>query len=138
MFDLVENQANAKDIKIESKIAKDIAVYADNNMTSTILRNLLSNAIKFTPKGGMITLETERDNNKVVVHVKDNGVGIDKSKQDLLFKIENKTTTDGTENERGSGIGLVLCKELVEKQGGQISVQSVPGRGEVFLVLLYR
>jgi len=110
-------------------------VYADVNMLTTIIRNLVSNAIKFTPSGGEIVISArqfEKEPNFVYISVKDSGVGISEENQSKLFKIDKSFTTLGTHQERGTGLGLILVKEFVEKHGGKIWVESELGKGSVF------
>jgi PAS domain S-box-containing protein len=126
-----------KSILFENKIAGKFYVYADKDMLSTIIRNLLSNAIKFTPKGGNITLvsrlkKTIKSQEYVEISVKDSGVGISEQMQSKLFDIGEAISTRGTENEKGTGLGLILCKEFVEKHNGEIWVESKVGKGTTF------
>lgn len=136
-IELLNQPAKNKSILLTNKIPEKIVVYADKNMLSTIIRNLISNAIKFTPKGGKIefnsTVRTIKNNQKVVeVVIKDNGIGVSKKMQSKLFDIGESTSTKGTENESGTGLGLILCKEFVEKHGGKIWVESEVGKGSKF------
>jgi signal transduction histidine kinase len=101
-------------------------------MVETILRNLVTNAIKFTPKGGRIDVTAIEKDGFLYISVKDSGVGMTKEALGNLFRIETSFTTRGTENEKGTGLGLILCKEFAEKQGGQIGVESEPGKGSTF------
>jgi signal transduction histidine kinase len=96
------------------------------------LRNLISNAIKFTKSGGNLNIVVISDKNQVVISISDNGIGINEEKLKTLFNIASNTTSLGTANEKGSGLGLVLCKEFVEKQGGKIWVESEVGKGSDF------
>jgi len=89
-------------------------------MFSTIIRNLISNAIKFTHKNGNIILEAQKNYQFIEITIKDSGIGIPKKKQSKLFDIGENTSTKGTENESGTGLGLILCKEFIEKHGGKI------------------
>ena len=129
---LVENQAANKDIRILTDITDHCIVLADKNMINTILRNLLTNAIKFTPKNGSILVSVNNMNYQVEISVKDTGVGISRENMNNIFEIDRKTSTRGTENETGSGLGLILCKEFVEKHGGKIWVESEPEKGSAF------
>ncbi len=122
-----------KNIKISYKINKE-TIYADKNLLNTILRNLLTNAIKFTHNGGKIILSTENDNLNTIISVKDNGVGMNKEQLQKLFQLNKYTTTKGTNNETGSGLGLFLCKELIEKHKGKIWVESKEYVGSTFFV----
>ena len=125
-----------KQIKLKNDIEPGISVFADIKMTNTILRNLISNAIKFTNPDGFIYISSEENENFVNIKVKDTGVGIDEENSDKLFKPDSSYSTDGTAHEKGTGLGLVLCKELVEKQGGEIRVESKQGQGSTFLFSL--
>jgi len=133
--DIVENLqivAEAKNIKIYHDINANIRVYADNNMLHTILRNLVSNAIKFTNVGGQIILYAEQTDSEVVITVSDNGVGIAPEMFTKLFNISEVHTTTGTADETGTGLGLLLCKEFVEKHNSKIWVESELGKGSDF------
>jgi len=120
-----------KDIKIILPI-KTYMVFADKNMMCAVVRNLLSNAIKYTYPGGSITINVEKQNNYILTEIIDQGVGIPDKLKSMLFRIENKYSTPGTQNEKGTGLGLILCKEFVEKNGGAISVESEVGKGSKF------
>ncbi|MCF8391579.1 MAG: PAS domain S-box protein [Bacteroidales bacterium] len=127
-----EIMAQNKEIHLSYKLTEDIILYADRSMLSTVLRNLISNAIKFTPKLGSIEVYAHQDQNAVIISVKDTGVGISEERLNALFHNENYDTTEGTNNEAGSGLGLVLCKDLVEKHGGRIWAESQEGFGSIF------
>ncbi len=128
--------AKSKNIRIWDHTTNDVFLTADSNMLLTLLRNIISNAIKFTPKDGLVEIsaETKHYNQKpfIVVAVKDTGVGIPEEKMNQLFKIEENYTTTGTEKEKGSGLGLILCKEFVEMHGGKIWCTSSVGKGSTF------
>ena len=135
---LLNQSADDKSIKILSQITEDIFVNADRNMLSTIIRNLLSNAIKFTRKGGeiMITsrLISDKNNSEATeITISDNGVGIPSEIQSKLFDVGQDISTKGTDNETGTGLGLVLCKEFVEKHGGEIWIKSEIDKGSQFI-----
>lgn len=134
--ELLNQSAENKSIQIINQIPKNIYVDADKDMLSTIIRNLLSNAIKFTPKEGEITITailsiTKKNKNFTTISIKDCGVGIDKKIQSKLFDISENTSTKGTEDESGTGLGLILCKEFVEKHSGEIWIESEVGKGTV-------
>lgn len=130
-------QAENKDIRIESNIDESIQIFADSQMIHTVLRNLVSNAIKFTGEGGKIELSARIiANNKPQKHVElrvtDNGVGMDESEVARLFRIDGGLRGHGTNNERGTGLGLIVCREFVEKNGGTIWASSRLNYGTTF------
>jgi signal transduction histidine kinase len=129
---ILSPHAESKQIKIIARVEENITAVADKNMIATVIRNLISNAIKFTPKNGRITVSCYNDTDKLFIHIKDTGMGIEKEDIDKLFRIDKKVSRNGTANEKGSGLGLILCKEFVEKNGGKISVVSTPGEGSTF------
>jgi ligand-binding sensor domain-containing protein/signal transduction histidine kinase len=131
-IELTSSQAGKKNILVTTIIEDGYTVFGDINMINTVLRNLLTNAIKFTPQGGKITIYAREAGSQHEISVKDTGVGIEKENISKIFRIENKYTTKGTEKERGTGLGLVLCKEFIEKHGGRIWVESEPGIGSEF------
>ncbi|WP_333819929.1 ATP-binding protein [Ohtaekwangia sp.] len=134
--ELLKAQANNKKITIENTCHQEQPIYAHRNSVNTVVRNLISNAIKFTPEGGTITLGIKPQQDHVVVSIADNGVGMSKDIVAKLFRIDTKHTTKGTANEKGTGLGLILCKEFIEKNGGRIWVESEEGKGSVFLFTL--
>jgi len=101
-------------------------------MINTVLRNLISNAIKFTHPGGKIIVSAEEIQNEIKVSVSDNGVGIPKNSIEKLFRIDENYSTPGTQKEKGTGLGLILCKDFIEKHGGKIWVESDEGKGSTF------
>jgi two-component system, sensor histidine kinase and response regulator len=131
----IQQAATAKNISVNYS-SQDVRVYADKDMLKTIMRNLCSNAVKFTGRGGEINISAEEDDFQVNISVSDNGVGIRPEDMKKLFDISRQLTTKGTEEESGTGIGLLLCKELVDRHGGQIRAESVVGRGSRFIVSL--
>ncbi len=129
--------AKKKRIALSANIDPSLAVYGDEYLLQQLFTNLISNAIKFTPVEGSVTIATHGvKNHFVTVRVSDSGIGISKEDQQKLFRIEAKHTTRGTEGEEGSGLGLVLCSEIVEKHGGTISIESEPGKGTTFVFTL--
>jgi signal transduction histidine kinase len=131
-YELTEVMAKEKDIELVFDNPGNTEIIADNNMILTVLRNLVSNAIKYTDKGGCVRVLSKRLNNEVVISVSDTGVGIHPDDIYKLFNISDKFSTEGTEKETGTGLGLLLCKEFVEKHGGKISVESEIKKGSVF------
>ncbi len=128
----LEGQAREKGITIINETSGTAAVYADKNMLSMVLRNLISNAVKFTHKGGEVRINIQRCEEDILVSVLDTGVGISNETLTKLFSISENTSTLGTNNEKGTGLGLILCKEFVEKHGGNIWVESEVGKGTIF------
>jgi PAS domain S-box-containing protein len=128
--------AKRKNLLLISNLKDNIEVLADKNMINTVIRNLVNNAIKFTPKGGKITLDAEEKDDTIFITVSDTGVGMGKGDIARLFKLESAYTRKGTENEKGSGIGLILCKEFIEKNKGTISVESEKDKGSKFIISL--
>lgn len=126
------DMALQKSIIITNDTLSMIPLYADKAMINTILRNLVSNAIKFTQPGGRINILCEANQNKVNISIKDTGIGISKSSIGKLFRIDTNYSTPGTINETGTGLGLILCKEFINKHKGEIWVESEPGQGSTF------
>ena len=135
-FDLQLQNAKNKKIKLINEIDDRLNVFADRNTIDTVFRNLISNAIKFTNPGGTVRIKSSPNRKMVKVFVQDNGIGIPKENLKKLFKIEEKISTKGTNNEEGTGIGLALCKEFIELNGGKIYVDSNIEVGTVFIVEL--
>lgn len=129
---LKKSIAKAKNISLNYSSSDEIEVYADENMLKTILRNLISNAIKFTNSNGKIDVTALQNDNFIEIAVSDNGVGMNDETRKKLFDISTNITTKGTANEKGSGLGLILCKEFIEKHGGKIWIESEEGRGSIF------
>jgi signal transduction histidine kinase len=132
VIDLLKSNADMKKITINNFVSDDITGLADIYMLKTILRNLISNAIKFTNKGGLIELRADRSKDKINVSIKDNGIGIEPDILSKLFSISQLQSTPSTASEKGTGLGLLLSKEFVEKHGGTIWVDSIPGKGSNF------
>lgn len=128
----LEIQAINKDISILNMVEKNVFVKADENMLDTILRNLISNAIKFTQPKGEIQIYSSFKNDFVEITVKDNGVGMTEAEIAAIFNVNEISSTLGTSNEQGSGLGLILCKDFVESHGGKIWVESVVNEGSEF------
>ncbi len=134
---VVNDSAKNKAIEIAVEIAGEHKIFADSNMLQTVVRNLVSNAIKFTPKGGKVTISAKpEENNAIVIAVKDTGIGMNREVLDNLFHIDTKNHRPGTEGEPSTGLGLLLCKEIIAKHGGKIGVKSEEGKGSVFYFTL--
>ncbi len=131
-MNLFSNTAGEKNIHMSDQVEERLMVWGDVNMTNTIIRNLLSNALKYTETGGRVVLESRKFNGMAEISVIDNGVGISPEAQQKLFRADTLHSTYGTRDEKGSGLGLLLCKEFVQKQGGTISLKSKEGKGSVF------
>ena len=129
---LLASQAQNKKITIENLTRHDHPVFAHRQSINTVVRNLISNAIKFTPAEGKIILQARKTAEGIVVSVADTGVGMSPEVINKLFRIDTKHSTRGTADEKGTGLGLILCREFVEKNGGRIWVESTPGSGTIF------
>lgn len=137
--DITENLnqfAVKKNITLKNSIIKDTQLTADRNMLKSILRNLITNAIKFTPKSGKIELSSAVQDHQVEICIKDNGIGMDKLTRDQLFRLDVNHSVLGTNNEKGTGLGLLLIKEFIQRHNGDIFVESEPGLGSTFKVVL--
>ncbi|MBI5219454.1 MAG: tetratricopeptide repeat-containing sensor histidine kinase [Bacteroidia bacterium] len=133
----LETKASQKQIKLSCQMAKNTWIYADKNMVSFVLRNLVDNAVKFTNVGGNIIINTTvHDENFIEVSVADNGIGIPEENRDKLFHLNSSFSTMGTGNEKGTGLGLVLCREFISRNKGEIWVNSQPGNGTTFFFTL--
>lgn len=132
----IEPYAHSKGITLDTNVSSTLALQADTKMLSTIVRNLVSNAVKFTASGGNVTIEGENDHEQIRLCVRDTGIGIKPEHMKRLFRIDVHHSTSGTAEEKGSGLGLILCKEFAEHHGGTIEVQSDWGKGSCFIVTL--
>jgi len=129
--------ANKKKIEISYSVPDELVVFADQNMLASIIRNLASNAIKFTPQNGKVILSAQATVDlNIEISVKDSGIGMNKGILDKLFNIDRKKNRKGTDGEYSSGLGLIICKELVEKHSGNIRVKSQVGKGSTFYLTL--
>ncbi|MDR1779774.1 MAG: hypothetical protein LBR50_03460 [Tannerella sp.] len=130
---LIRTSAKNKGITLTVNIADDTFVHADRAMLCTVVRNLLNNAVKYTSSGGEVCLEVAPlEHNRYAFTVSDNGTGMTAEQLDNLFRIDKRTSVNGTAGEKGTGLGLVVCKELVEKHGSTLTVKSEPGKGTSF------
>jgi len=134
---LMSGTAQNKEIKIIVDIPDNLKVFADPNILQTVIRNLISNALKFTSEGGMIILSAkEYDKENVEVSVSDTGIGMSGEMIRDLFKLDSGTTRTGSGGESGTGLGLIICKDFIENQGGKLWVESEIGRGSTFYFTL--
>ncbi len=132
ILEILNPNAKAKNIAINYNAADGINIFADIDMLKTVLRNLVSNAIKFTNNGGTISITAKQIDSNITISVSDNGIGIAPDNLVKLFEMSEVITTKGTAKETGTGLGLLLCKEFVEKHGGKIWVESEVGKGSNF------
>jgi len=133
---LMNKNAMDKNICLLNRIQENTTVYADINMITTVIRNLVSNAIKYTTEGGIITISAKEIGDTWEISISDNGVGIKPEYMRKLFRIDFNHSTPGTSREQGTGLGLSLCKEFVQRNSGKIGVESEVGKGSRFYFTL--
>jgi len=132
-----QDPADNKGIHIENEVPEDLVVIADKYMLGSTIRNLVSNAVKFTPVSGKITISAKfLSNHNVEISIQDTGIGIDKHLMSNLFRLDENTNRKGTEGEPSTGLGLIICKEFIEKHGGKLCVESQQGKGSTFYFTL--
>ena len=130
---IILEPAKIKGIEINLDIPDDITVFADRNILQTVIRNIVSNAVKFTPKGGRIRVSAKAANHSnIEISIKDTGIGMSNKMIDDLFRLDVQTNRKGTDGEPSTGLGLLLCKDFIEKHGGKIWVESEEGKGSTF------
>lgn len=132
--DTFNSTINLKKIDFKILISDDIEIIADTNMLITIIQNLISNAIKYSHQGGTISISAQKNQNKIELFIEDKGIGMNKETKNKLFRIGEQVSIPGTYNEKGSGLGLILCKDFVERHNGSIYVNSEPDKGSKFLI----
>lgn len=132
VIEMLRPNANSKNLTLNSIETDHVMAYADMNMLNTILRNLISNAIKFTNRGGTISISSEQLNSELVISVADTGIGISPEHLPRLFDNSQIQSQNGTANEKGTGLGLLLCEMFIAKHGGKIWAESTLGQGSVF------
>lgn len=137
-IEILTPNAEQKQIMLKNSLQEELSVDVDIHMLDTVIRNLLSNAIKFTEAGGTVEISATHDENTVSVTVSDTGIGIPEEKLPDLFRIDAKSQREGTAGEKGTGLGLILCKEFIEKHGGKIWAESNVGKGTTFTFTLPR
>jgi two-component system, sensor histidine kinase and response regulator len=135
-INLLSGTAHHKNINLQNDVAEDAAAYGDIDMINLVLRNLITNAIKFTGTNGTVTISSYTENNKRIIAVQDNGIGISSENIDKLFNQHLHPSTKGTANEKGTGLGLILCKDFVNRNGGEIWVESLKNSGTTFFFSL--
>lgn len=133
---IANEAANQKKISITKILPSETMIFADRHMIETVIRNLLTNAIKYTNSSGKVIIYVKNISGGISVEIKDDGVGIKKEKISRLFRMDESFSTPGTRNETGTGLGLLLCKEFIEKHGGKIEVKSEIGKGSTFSILI--
>jgi signal transduction histidine kinase len=132
-IDVLSESARKKRIGLFFSIPDELDAFVDNHMFDAVIRNLVSNAIKFTPAGGNVNVTAGYNNeHSIEVKISDNGIGMTPELKNKLFMISEKTNRNGTEGELSTGLGLLLCKEFIEKHGGKIWAESEVGKGSVF------
>jgi signal transduction histidine kinase len=135
-IELLQINAQEKKLEITTDLRHSSSPEADEEMVTTVLRNLVSNAIKFSYEGGKIVVRTVGQENHLRVEVEDHGKGIPPSNQEKLFRVDESFSTHGTRQEKGTGLGLILCREFIEKHGGKIWVESEENKGSCFIFTL--
>ena len=136
VLNVLNKNATANNIQIDNEIGEGIFVFADDKMLLSILQNIVSNSIKHTPSGGKVTLSAKRREDKIIVEIKDTGIGMSKEMQENLFTPQMEKLSNARKENKGAGIGLLLVKEFIEKNGGEIWVESVEGEGSSFYFTL--
>jgi len=131
---LYEEVASQKNILIKNQISEDVNIFADKNSIATIFRNLLSNAIKFSKENSEIHFDAQQDEKELAIKIMDQGIGMSEEKLEKVFNLKNRQSSKGTGGEKGSGLGLVLCKKLVELNKGKINIQSDEGKGTIVTI----
>jgi signal transduction histidine kinase len=135
-LNMIESTATIKGISLVNGIRKSIKIFADKNMIDFVLRNLILNAIKFSQRGEKVRINAVETDHEIQVSVIDNGVGVAPLNQSAIFNIDKHTLTLGTDNEQGTGFGLILCKDFIKLHNGTIGVESSPGKGSIFTFTL--
>ncbi len=133
-INIYQKIADAKHVRLVNKCSNEVIISADKNMIESVVRNLISNAIKFTDTSGIVEAKLKTENNSVLLSIKDTGVGMDEKTLSKIFKLDMTFSLPGTKNEKGTGLGLNLCKEFIEKNEGKIWAESKPGEGSEFFI----
>jgi signal transduction histidine kinase len=136
-IEVLKESARKKNISLHLSFSEDLEIFADLHMLEAVFRNLVSNAIKFTPVGGEVIISaSETENHLIKINVTDTGIGMTPEMISKLFHISEKISRQGTEGEPSTGLGLLLCKEFIEKHNGRISVTSEQGNGSTFTITI--
>lgn len=133
---LLANSAQTKSITLSSHSPEDFVALCDKEMIKLVLRNLISNGIKYTQEGGLVEVSLKKNSGFIEVSVKDSGVGIDAERKESLMMIDRHSSTAGTKGEKGTGLGLFLCKDFVERNKGNLVIESEVGKGSRFVFTL--
>ena len=133
---LYKATASGKRIELINKMDHQLHIFADRNMVNTIVRNITGNAIKYTNEGGSVTFSADAQGKEVIIRIEDTGIGMAKDVIEKLFRSEDVQSTPGTAGEKGTGLGLIIAREFVEKNHGKLEVESEPGRGTTFIITL--
>lgn len=128
----LQDAADKKDIVIETIIDQTLKIFADHHILQSVIRNVLSNAVKFTPRRGIIKIKAKEDDKNTTISIKDSGIGMNSKMIENIFKLDVKINRKGTDDEPSTGLGLILCKEFVEKHKGKIWIESEEGKGSTF------
>ena len=136
VYALNEDTAKIKQLRLLDHVAVETKVHTDLDLLQIVLQNLVTNAIKFSFPHGQIAISAFAEGEEMLIQVSDLGRGMDAEECDRLFQLTTNTSRPGTNNEKGSGLGLILCHELMLKLGGSIAVQSAPGLGSTFTLRL--
>lgn len=136
IIDFLSPIASFKEVVLHNKVLPSVTIFADPNVISTIIRNLVTNSIKFCNSGDWININCELDFAEIKITIEDSGVGIEPENLETLFLVDKVHSERGTCNEKGSGLGLILCKDLIERNNGYICAESEPGKGSKFTISL--
>jgi two-component system, sensor histidine kinase and response regulator len=134
--EIIRPLADQKNVSLIMDVSRKTQVFADRNMLASVLQNLLTNAVKFSPEGGQVKLQVSESDKSTLISVSDTGQGMDKSVISTLFSHGSKAVFKGADKESGSGLGLLICREIIEKHGGKITASSAPGEGTCITVTL--
>jgi signal transduction histidine kinase len=135
-INLLSGAAHQKNITLQNNVTEDAVAFGDIDMINLVMRNLITNAIKFTGENGLVSVHSTTENNNRIIAIQDNGVGMSLENMKKLFNQHLHPTTKGTANEKGTGLGLILCKDFITRNGGNIWVESTKNKGTTFFFSL--